>query len=101
MSRRLLLALVLASLATPARAELPQAKPAAVGLDAERLARIDAVVASAIKDGQCPGAVVLVLRRGQVVFRKAYGHRATQPKAEAMTADTVFDLASLTKPVAT
>src|SRR5262249_37815587 len=47
------------------------------------------------------GAVVLVVREGRVVFRKAYGLRSKEPAREAMTADTVFDLASLTKPLAT
>src|SRR5262249_36127509 len=84
-----------------AHAELPTAKPATVGMDADRLAHLDEVVKSAIKEGQCPGAVVLVLRQGKVVFRKAYGDRAKQPNAEPMTTDTVFDLASLTKPIAT
>src|SRR5258707_2746043 len=73
------------------------AKPA----DNERLQRIDGVVQQAIERGELPGAVVLILHRGQVVFRKAYGLRSKQPAAVPMTADTVFDLASLTKPIAT
>src|SRR4051794_14914719 len=80
---------------------LPDAKPADVGLDAKRLARIDEVVKEAIEAKQCPGAVVLVARKGKVAFRKAYGRRAVEPKPEDMTADTIFDLASLAKPVAT
>ena len=55
----------------------------------------------AIDRADCPGAVVLVVHKGRVVWRKAYGLRAKQPAEVAMTADTVFDLASLTKPVAT
>jgi CubicO group peptidase (beta-lactamase class C family) len=62
---------------------------------------VDAAVEAAIKKGGCPGAVVLVVHGDAVVFRKAYGNRAVQPAAEPMTPDTVFDLASLTKPVAT
>ncbi len=85
--------------ARPAR--LADTRPTDVGLDASRLASIDAVVAEAIKDGKTPGAVVLVVRQGKVAFRKAYGQRQVQPSPEAMTSDTVFDLASLTKPVAT
>jgi CubicO group peptidase (beta-lactamase class C family) len=68
---------------------------------AERFAAVDAAVDAALKRGDCPGAVVLVVHRDAVVYRKAYGRRAVRPAAEAMTADTVFDLASLTKPVAT
>jgi uncharacterized protein YbbC (DUF1343 family)/CubicO group peptidase (beta-lactamase class C family) len=71
------------------------------GVDAARLARIDDAVKDGIARGDCPGAVVLVAHRGEVVYRKAFGLRAKQPAAVPMTVDTVFDLASLTKPVAT
>jgi uncharacterized protein YbbC (DUF1343 family)/CubicO group peptidase (beta-lactamase class C family) len=74
---------------------------AEVGLAPDRLAAIDAAVAEAVDQGRCPGAVVLVVRHGQIAFRKAYGLRAKKPREEAMTVDTVFDLASLTKPIAT
>ncbi len=80
---------------------LPTAKPETLGVSAERLDRIDAAVNQAIDKGDLPGAVVLVVHRGHVIFRKAYGQRSKQPEAVAMTADTVFDLASLTKPMAT
>lgn len=75
--------------------------PAAVKMSAERLARIDAVVAESIAKKECPGAVLIVGRHGKVVFRKAYGYRAVVPSVEPMTLDTVFDMASLTKVVAT
>jgi uncharacterized protein YbbC (DUF1343 family)/CubicO group peptidase (beta-lactamase class C family) len=65
------------------------------------LALIDGVVADAIADKKIPGAVVLVGHGDQVVFRKAYGNRSLVPVKEAMTLDTIFDLASLTKVVAT
>ena len=55
----------------------------------------------AIDRREVPGAVVLVLRDGVPIHRQAYGLRAKVPDEEAMTIDTVFDLASLTKPVAT
>src|SRR5438132_8301884 len=70
-------------------------------IDPERLARIDTAVQQALEHHDMPGAVVLVLQRGRVVFRKAYGSRSKQPIDVPMTLDTVFDLASLTKPVAT
>lgn len=66
-----------------------------------RLAQIDSVIAEEIAKKKLPGAVVLVSRKGQVVWRKAYGDRAVEPSREAMTLDTIFDLASLTKVVAT
>jgi len=66
-----------------------------------RLAQMDAVIVAAIADKKLPGAVVLVGRKGRVVWRKAYGDRAVEPAREPMTPDTIFDLASLTKIVAT
>jgi uncharacterized protein YbbC (DUF1343 family)/CubicO group peptidase (beta-lactamase class C family) len=62
---------------------------------------VDAVVEQAIQEGAVPGAVLLVGHNGRVIYRKAYGHRALEPRREAMTLDTVFDLASLTKVIAT
>src|SRR5260370_42550073 len=48
-----------------------------------------------------PGDVLVVGHDGKVVYRKACGKRALVPQTEAMTLDTVFDCASLTKVVAT
>jgi len=62
---------------------------------------VDAVIQSAISDGSIPGAVLIVGHDGAVIYRKAYGERALEPRREAMTLDTVFDLASLTKVMAT
>jgi uncharacterized protein YbbC (DUF1343 family) len=78
-----------------------QTPPATTGVDAARLALIDDVVTAAIAEKKLPGAVVVVGRGDLVVFRKAYGNRALQPSAEPMTLDTIFDVASLTKVVAT
>jgi uncharacterized protein YbbC (DUF1343 family) len=96
---------VLAASAALARcaagASLPEAQPESVGLDPVRLARIDAAVERAVARKQVPGAVVLVGRRGKLAYARAFGHRAVAPSQEAMTRDTRFDMASLTKPVAT
>ncbi len=90
------------AIAVPADVDrLPEAEPAAVGLDAQALAQIDEAVARAIREKQVPGAVVIVGRRGRIAFARSYGQRAIEPAAEPMTRDTVFDLASLTKPIAT
>jgi CubicO group peptidase (beta-lactamase class C family) len=62
---------------------------------------VDDAVEAALKRGDCPGAVVLVVHKDEVVFRKAYGNRSLEPERSAMGADVLFDLASLTKPVAT
>ncbi len=66
-----------------------------------RLAAVDAIIQQAIADGNIPGAVLIVGHNGKVVYRKAYGSRALEPKREPMTLDTVFDLASLTKVIVT
>jgi len=62
---------------------------------------MDAVIDASIQKKELPGAVVLVGHHGKVVWRKAYGSRAVEPQHEAMSLDTIFDLASLTKVVAT
>jgi len=66
-----------------------------------RLGNVDAIIQQAITDGNVPGAVLIVGHDGAVVYRKAYGERALEPRREPMTLDTVFDLASLTKVIAT
>jgi uncharacterized protein YbbC (DUF1343 family)/CubicO group peptidase (beta-lactamase class C family) len=62
---------------------------------------VDAVIQEAIHDGTIPGAVLMVGHDGRVIYRKAYGSRALEPRREAMTLDTIFDVASLTKVIAT
>src|SRR5690349_3127240 len=62
---------------------------------------LDNVIEDAIEEQQCPGAVVLVGHHGRVVYQKAYGMRSLEPTRERMTLDTIFDVASLTKVVAT
>ncbi|MGO9229090.1 MAG: exo-beta-N-acetylmuramidase NamZ domain-containing protein [Bryobacteraceae bacterium] len=62
---------------------------------------IDRTVEEAIAQGRLPGAVVLIGHDGKIVYEKAYGRRAIVPASERMTTDTIFDLASLTKVVAT
>lgn len=100
MRSSILLVLVLGA-STSTKAALPEARPESLGLDGAKLARIGEVIASAIEKGEVPGAVVLVGRRGKIAYAKAIGRRAIVPDAEDMTRDTRFDLASLTKPVAT
>jgi len=58
---------------------------------------LDALLRDAVEKGNAPGAVLLVGHNGSVIYRKAYGNRALEPAREAMTPDTVFDVASLTK----
>jgi uncharacterized protein YbbC (DUF1343 family)/CubicO group peptidase (beta-lactamase class C family) len=88
--RFLAAALVLVALATR-----PTAQPAP-GFDG-----IAPIVEAAIARHELPGAVVLAGRGDQVAYFRAIGRRAVEPAPEAMTTDTVFDMASLTKVVAT
>jgi uncharacterized protein YbbC (DUF1343 family)/CubicO group peptidase (beta-lactamase class C family) len=63
--------------------------------------QLDSAIDQAIREDHIPGAVLIVGHNGQIVHRKAYGRRAVVPHAEPMTADTIFDCASLTKVIAT
>jgi uncharacterized protein YbbC (DUF1343 family) len=78
---------------SPAQAELRT--PAALGEGIDRL------VTEALAQGKLPGCVVVIGRASGVVYQKAFGSRALLPSQEAMTVDTIFDVASLTKPIAT
>jgi CubicO group peptidase (beta-lactamase class C family) len=81
--------------------KLPSAQPADVGMSDAHLKFIDVEVEREIVAKRLPGCVVLVGRQGHVAFLKAFGQRQVAPKTVPMTTDTVFDLASITKPVAT
>ncbi len=76
-------------------------QPAVAQVSSARLAQIDSVIAEEIAKKKLPGAIVLVGRNGRVVWKKAYGDRTVEPARETMTVDTIFDVASLTKVVAT
>ena len=62
---------------------------------------IDRIMAHAVDAHQVPGAVIVVGHNGKIVFHKAYGERSLEPNRAPMTEDTVFDMASLTKILAT
>ncbi|PYV14419.1 MAG: hypothetical protein DMG21_18250 [Acidobacteria bacterium] len=65
------------------------------------LEAIAPLVEEAIREGKCPGAVVMVGHQGKVIYRRAFGHRALVPEKLPMEVDTIFDMASLTKVIAT
>jgi uncharacterized protein YbbC (DUF1343 family) len=79
--------------ATGLRSSAQEAKP--------DFSAADEAINDAVAKKNCPGAVLLVGRKSGIVYEKAYGNRAVQPQVEAMTTDTIFDLASLSKPVGT
>ena len=72
-----------------------------VRVNTAHLNDIDDAVNAAINNEDLPGAIVLISHQGQTIYHKAFGRRAVEPTPEAMTTDTIFDLASLTKVVAT
>lgn len=80
----------------------PKPEPRPLTLEPDpHYTRIDAVAQQEIASGGFPGAVILVGRQGKIVYRKAFGYRSILPQRQPMTEDTIFDLASLTKVVAT
>lgn len=84
-----------------AQAGLPQVEPQAMGLDPQKLVAMDAIIAEGIATKKMPGCVVCIGRQGKIAWLKAYGHKQVEPTEAEMTTDTVFDMASITKPVAT
>ena len=99
----LLIPLICAAMAT-ASAQKTSSAVATKSRAAEvtiHLPAVDAVIQKAILEGNIPGAVLVVGHDGKVIYRKAYGNRALEPRHEAMTVDTIFDVASMTKVVAT
>ena len=70
-------------------------------MDVRRFEELEPIIVEAIKEEKLPGAVVLVGHRDRILYHKAFGNRALLPDVEPMTTDTIFDLASLTKVVAT
>lgn len=93
--------LVLGFSVAAAGAGLPVAKPEAVGMSSKQLALLDAIVEAAVARKDFPGAVLLVSRKGKTVYRKAFGVSQLVPEPRPLEADMIFDLASVTKPVAT
>src|SRR5947207_930436 len=97
----LALAFFQSGFAAAAKKTPSQTKAAAPSKTTVQFKTLDAVIEDAIEQKQCPGAVLVVGHGGKAVYRKAYGMRSLEPAREAMTLDTIFDVASLTKVVAT
>ena len=91
---------LLASSAAFAQDPLPRARPEEVGLSSDRLARIGATLRADIEAGRIPGAVIAIARHGKLVMLDAYGWR-DKSAGIAMTTDTIFNIASMTKPMTT
>lgn len=76
-------------------------KPEEVWMNSSVLDAIDGMIEDQIKQQKFPGAVLIVGRFNKIVKRKAYGKRSLKPTEEDMTVDTIFDMASVSKPVGT
>lgn len=74
--------------------------PESVGLNSEKLLKIDSLAQVGIKEGMMPGAQILVARKGKVVYQKTFGYH-TQEKKIKVSEDDIYDVASLTKILAT
>ena len=80
---------------------LKRVSPQESGMDPIRLSQVDRIIEESIKTGEIPGAVLAVVRDGKMAYLKAYGNKSVYPSQEKMTVNTVFDLASVSKPVGT
>jgi uncharacterized protein YbbC (DUF1343 family)/CubicO group peptidase (beta-lactamase class C family) len=96
-----LVALWLSLLIAAACAERPGEAHHAEPGSQKMSALLDPILEQSVAEGDIPGAVLLVGHNGRIIFRKAYGARALEPAREPMTVGTIFDLASLTKCIAT
>jgi CubicO group peptidase (beta-lactamase class C family) len=79
-------------------APLEHARPDSVGMDAERLERLDGVLEQYVENDQIAGAVALVARRGRIVYLNAVGERDREARSEMKT-DAMFRIASQTKAI--
>lgn len=94
------LALLFCSLQAVAQ-PLPRVAPEQVGMDSHRLLHADEAIQKAILNKEIPGAVLAVVRHGKMAYLKAYGNRRIYPNIEPMEINTVFDMASCSKPMST
>ncbi|MDO5036206.1 MAG: serine hydrolase [Porphyromonas sp.] len=105
LSLLILLPLSLGITATTVEAQetqlLERVYPEQVGLDSHAFALADSVILDAIEEGQIPGGVLAVVRHNKLAYLKAYGHKSLVPEMTPMTTETIFDLASVTKPLST
>ena len=97
----LLAALVIAAADMTATSGLPEREPAAVGMSSARLSTIDRVVQRGVDAGGYPGAAVVVGRKGYSVLSRGFGALDWTGRTRVTSRESIYDLASLTKVVAT
>jgi CubicO group peptidase (beta-lactamase class C family) len=98
--RQFLFVLVAAVVSAPALADQlqPERDPGKLGFDTDRLNRVTQAFQGFVDSGQIPGAVVLIARNDKVAYFQAFGFRDREQKI-AMTTDSIFRIASMTKPI--
>lgn len=79
--------------------KLEVVSPEKAGFDSAKLIRVDSTINQAIENSEIPGAVLVLLKDNKVAYKKAYGYRQLIPQKLKMTTETIFDMASLTKPI--
>src|SRR5450631_2357673 len=98
--RQAMIVLVAAVVSTTAFAQelKPESDPGRLGFDTDRLERMTQAFQGYVDNGQIPGAVVLIARKDKVAYFRAFGFRDREQKI-AMTTDSIFRIASMTKPI--
>src|SRR3954466_7453154 len=96
---RLIIIMMAVALADASFAEAPTTKPEAVGVSPDRLLRIRTVLQKEVDADRMPGAVVMIARRGQLIYSEAIGFQ-DRPAGKPMTSDAIFRIYSMTKPLA-
>lgn len=77
---------------------LPRTRPETVGMSAERLDRFSSIASNYVREARVAGVVALVVRQGRVVYELAHGEMDVNSR-EPMRSNTIFRIASMTKPI--
>ncbi|MDR2036843.1 MAG: serine hydrolase [Bacteroidales bacterium] len=102
MKYRILFTFLLMCVAISLHAQsIPRVTPAAVGMDAQRMAYADTAIQKAIDNEEIPGAVLAVVRFDKLAYLRAYGMQQVHPEKIPMNENAVFDLASVSKVIST
>jgi len=75
--------------------------PERVGINSDKLKKIDSIANHAVNSGMTPGIQLIVARKGNIIYNKNFGHHTYDKDAEVVKGDDIYDVASLTKIVAT
>lgn len=98
--RKAILFTLFLGLASAVQAQrLERVAPEQVGLDSKHLQYADQAIQEEINKKEIPGAVLAIVRHGKLAYLKAYGNKQVYPKTVPMTTNTIFDMASCSKPI--